>query len=171
MQEAECYLAIADADSEVIFDTERTPLAPMEYEVLKGLVLSSAKDVLTMYRSFADADAAADPPRETFYGTVPRSARAMYEHTKNVNAAYFDKLGVTADNEGDIFTCRLAGLEALEEAEDFLAVAPRKDGFGEWWSLSKVLRRFLWHDRIHARAMWRLAQKLGDSSVQNTFRF
>lgn len=171
VQDAACYLAIADADSEVIFDTERAPLDPMEYEVLKNLVLASAADLLAMYRSFQDVDATADPPRETFYGAVPRSARAMYEHTRQVNAAYFGKLGVAADNEGDILTCRQAGIEALEEDEDFLTAPPRKDTFGEWWSLAKVLRRFLWHDRIHARAMWRLAQKLGENKVKNTYQF
>lgn len=171
VQNAACYLAIADADSDVLFDAEREPLTAMEYEVLKNLVLTSAADLLAMYRSFRDADATADPPRETFYGAVPRSARAMYEHTKNVNAYYFGEIGVTADNAGDIHACRLAGLEALEEDETFLDSPAREGSFGEWWSLRKVFRRFLWHDRIHARAMWRLAQKLGDSGVKNTFRF
>lgn len=171
VQDAECYLAIADADSDVLFDTEREPLTAMEYEVLKNLALSSAADLLAMYRSFTDADAVADPPRETFYGAVPRSARAMYEHTKNVNAYYFGELGVAADNEGDILACRRAGFAALEEDAEFLDTPLREGSFGEWWSLRKVLRRFLWHDRIHARAMWKLAQKLGDTNVQNTFKF
>ena len=30
---------------------------------------------------------------------------------------------------------------------------------GELWTMRKVLRRFLWHDRIHARAMWRMARR------------
>lgn len=171
VQDAACYLAIADADSDVLFDTECEPLTAMEYEVLKNLALTSAADLLTMYRSFSDADVTADPPRETFYGAVPRSARAMYDHTKNVNAYYFGEIGVAADNDGDIFTCRQAGFSALEEDADFLDAPCREGSFGEWWSLAKVLRRFLWHDRIHARAMWKLAQKLGDTKVQNTFQF
>ncbi len=171
VQDAPCYLAVADADSEVLFDAERAPLDPMEYEVLKALALTSAADLLTMFRSFADTEATADPPRETFYGAVPRSARAMYEHVKNVNAYYFGEIGVAADNEGDILACRRAGFEALEEIPDFLDMPPREGSFDEQWSLRKVLRRFLWHDRIHARAMWRLAQKLQDASVENTFRF
>lgn len=171
VQDAACYLAIADADSDVLFQAEREPLTAMEYEVLRNLALASAEDLLAMYRSFSDPDATADPPRETFYGDVPRSARAMYEHTKNVNAYYFGELGVEADNEGDILLCRERGFAALEEDADVLDAAPHEGSFGEWWSPRKVLRRFLWHDRIHARAMWKLAGKLGDTNVQNTFCF
>ncbi len=171
VQDAACYLAVADADTEVLFEAEREPLTAMEYEVLKNLVLSSAADLDAMYRSFTDVSTAADPPRETFYGAVPRTAQAMYEHVKGVTAAYFGELGVTTENEGTIVACRQAGLAAWEEAEDFLDRPPREGAFGEWWSPRKVFRRFLWHDRIHARAMWRLAQKLGDNQVKNPFKF
>ena len=34
-----------------------------------------------------------------------------------------------------------------------------------------VLRRFLWHDRIHARAMWRTASALWSSGLKNPFFF
>lgn len=27
------------------------------------------------------------------------------------------------------------------------------------WSVRKVLRRFVWHDRIHAKAMWKMMKK------------
>ena len=29
----------------------------------------------------------------------------------------------------------------------------------ENWTLAKILRRFIWHDRIHARAIVRILQK------------
>ena len=38
--------------------------------------------------------------------------------------------------------------------------------------LSKVLRRFIWHDRIHAKAMYRMAVKtFGSNVVPNIFQF
>lgn len=44
--------------------------------------------------------------------------------------------------------------------------------YDELWSVRKMLRRFLWHDRIHAKAMYRMAVKtFGRESVENTFRF
>lgn len=33
------------------------------------------------------------------------------------------------------------------------------------------VRRFLWHDRIHARAMWRTAAPLWGSAVADPFGF
>ncbi len=44
--------------------------------------------------------------------------------------------------------------------------------YGEAWSLRKVLRRFIWHDRIHAKAMYLMAVKLfGVENVADTFYF
>jgi hypothetical protein len=44
--------------------------------------------------------------------------------------------------------------------------------YDELWSLRKVMRRFLWHDRIHAKAMYRMAIKtFGALGVDNTFKF
>lgn len=44
--------------------------------------------------------------------------------------------------------------------------------YGEEWSLRKVLRRFIWHDRIHAKAMYRMAIKtFGPDVVPNIFCF
>lgn len=43
--------------------------------------------------------------------------------------------------------------------------------YNEEWSLRKVLRRFIWHDRIHAKAMYKMAVKaFGIASVQNIFK-
>ena len=47
-----------------------------------------------------------------------------------------------------------------------------RGSYGEEWSLQKVLRRFIWHDRIHAKAMYRMAVKtFGKAAVPNVFCF
>ena len=44
--------------------------------------------------------------------------------------------------------------------------------YDEEWCLRKVLRRFLWHDLIHAKAMYRMAVKtFGAGAVPDVFRF
>ena len=165
-------LAIRDADSDAIFETEKAPLTRAEYERLKTLALRSAEDFLALYASVPDQNAVASPPRKTFYGQVPRSAEEMYAHTKSVNAYYFAEIGVDADNSGSILDCRKRGFEALEKTPDFLQNAVLEGSYGELWSLRKVLRRFLWHDRIHARAMYRMAVKIfGAENVENPFCF
>ena len=171
-EEKESELDIRDADSDAIFDSEKAPLTREEYEVLKALALRSAKDFLALYESIPDKDAGLSPIRKTFYGQVPHTAREMYGHTKSVNAYYFGEIGIEADNEGDILACRRRGFEALEAHPDFLHMPAAEGSYGEYWSVRKMLRRFIWHDRIHARAMWRGACRMfGVNGIENPFRF
>ena len=172
VQEKASDLAICDADSDVLFDSEKEPLTMEEYNQLKSLALKSAQDFLNFYRSIPDKDATVKSERKTFYGQVPRSANEMYEHTKSVNAYYFAEIEVDADNKGDIYECRKRGFEALEANPNFLKNATINGSYGEDWTLRKLLRRFIWHDRIHAKAMCRLARQLfGKENIENSFCF
>lgn len=172
IEEKVSELAICDADSDVLFESEKAPLTAEEYIKLKALALKSAQDFLALYDSVPDKNATAAPERKTFYGQVPRTANEMYEHTKNVNTYYFAEIAVDADHDGNIYECRKRGFESLESNLDFLQNTVRKGSYGEDWSLRKVLRRFIWHDRIHARAMYRMAIKVfGAESIVNPFYF
>ena len=171
-QEKDSELAIKDADSDVLFESEKAPLTADEYEKLKAIALKSAKDFLALYDSIPDKSATAIAERKTFYGQVPRSADEMYEHTKNVNEYYFAEIEVDADNDGTIYECRRRGFKALEAKPDFLQNTVIEGSYGEAWSLRKVLRRFIWHDRIHAKAMYRMAVKMfGMENAANPFCF
>ena len=157
--EIESGLDIRDADSDALLDAEQEPLERAEYERLRDMAIRSAEQFLRLYESVPDPDRSANPVRQTFYGAVPRTAREMYEHTKNVNAYYFGELGVEADNEGDIVDCRRRGFEALEKQPDFLNNPVFAGSWDEDWTLRKLLRRFIWHDRLHARAMVRMVRR------------
>ena len=172
IQEKDSNLQIADADSDILFDSERAPLSREEYEKLKALVLKSASDFYDLYFSISNKNESCLPHRRTFYGAVPRTAQEMYEHTKNVNAYYFAEIDVAVDNEGTIYDCRKRGIESLEQTPGFLDNAVIVGSYDELWSLRKMMRRFLWHDRIHAKAMYRMAVKtFGALGVDNTFKF
>lgn len=172
VQEKDSDLQIADADSDILFDSERAPLSREEYEELKSLVLKSAGDFYALYASIPNKNESCLPQRQTFYGTAPRTAQEMYEHTKNVNAYYFAEINVDVDNEGTIYDCRKRGFELLERSAGFLDNAVVEGSYDELWSLRKVMRRFLWHDRIHAKAMYRMAVKtFGAFGAENTFKF
>ncbi len=145
VQEKSSTLVISDADSDVLFTEEKKPLSKLEYEELKALALKS--------------------------GQVPRTAFEMYEHTKNVNDYYFGEIGVVTDHEGTIVECRRRGFVLLEIQPDFLKNTVYLGSYGEEWSLRKVLRRFIWHDRIHAKAMYRMAVKTFGDSIPNVFCF
>lgn len=171
-QDAACDLQVCDADSDVLFEREKEPLTYDAYYDLKALALKSAADFLALYESIPDKDRADAPIRKTFYGQVPRTAAEMYEHTKNVNDYYFSEIEVDADNEGTILDCRRRGLETLEAKPDFLKNSVFEGSYGESWTLRKVLRRFIWHDRIHAKAMYRMAVRIfGENAVPNIFDY
>ena len=164
-QEKVSELNIRDADSDVIFDSERTGLTISDYNRLKELALKSAADFYRLYDSFPDKNKSCLPERDTFYGKVPRTAEEMYQHTKNVNSYYWGEIGVEVGNEGTILENRTRG-------DGFLEANVLEGSYGELWSLSKVLRRFIWHDRIHAKALYRMGIKtFGIEQIPNIFNF
>ena len=171
VQEKASLLEISDADSDVLFEEEKRPLTRAEYEELKALALKSAQDFLDLYEAIPDRNKSCLPIRKTFYGQVPRTASEMYEHTKNVNDYYFGEIGVETDHEGTIVECRQRGFAMLESQPDFLENIVYPGSYGEEWSLRKVLRRFIWHDRIHAKAMYRMAVKTFGGGIPDPFHF
>lgn len=172
VQEEHSNINIDDADSVVIFDTEKLGLDIKKYQELKSIALKSANDMLLLYEAFLDKNKSCLYPRDTFYGKRPCTAYEMYEHTKNVNSYYFGEIGVDVSNEGSIVQNRMRGFEALEHRSDFLAPKVYEGSFDEQWSVKKVLRRFIWHDRIHAKAMYRMGIKtFGAENIPNVFKF
>lgn len=171
VQEKASGLVISDADSEVLFEEERNPLSKSEYEELKALALKSAQDFQNLYEAVPDKNKSCLSARKTFYGQVPRTAFEMYEHTKNVNDYYFGEIGVVTDHEGTIVECRQRGFSLLEVQPDFLNNTVYLGSYDEEWSLRKVMRRFIWHDRIHAKAMYRMAVRTFDDEIPNIFHF
>ncbi len=172
IQDSPCDLEVRDADSDVLFEAEMLPLSMAEYQKLKAVALKSAADFLALYEAIPDKHKGVAAPRKTFYGPAPCTAEEMYRHTKSVNAYYFSEIGVEADNEGTILECRQRGFEALEKQPDFLSNPVIQGSYGESWTLRKVLRRFIWHDRIHAKAMYRMAVRFFDrGSVPNPYCF
>lgn len=172
IQEKESELEIKDADSDVIFMSEEESLTMEEYKELKELALKSAADFLRLYESIPNKNISVLPIRKTFYGSIPRTAEEMYLHTKNVNNYYFGEIGIDADNEGTIYEYRKRGFEQLEQTPDFLRGRLQEGSYGEMWSVRKVLRRFIWHDRIHAKAMWKMAKKTFEGNeLEDVFFF
>ena len=171
VQEKESELDIKDADSDVLFDVEENALTLEEYIRLKELALKSAKDFQKLYEAIPDKEKSVLPCRKTFYGQAPRTAEEMYLHTKNVNSYYFGEIGIDVDNEGSILECRKKGFELVEQEEYFLENLTIRGSYDESWTLHKMIRRFIWHDRIHAKAMWRMVKKTFEEDIENVFKF
>ena len=156
----ESSLDIRDADSDLLLDSEQNPMTWEEYAGLKALVLRSAGDFQRLYDAVPDKHRTGLPGRKTFYGEIPRTAEEMYRHTNGVSNYYIGELGTAFENLPDILENRALALQMAESLPDFLQNRATAGSFGELWSLKKALRRFLWHDRIHAQALWRMAGRI-----------
>lgn len=172
VQEKKSNLQVCDADSEVIFEREKIILSEHEYSKLKSLVLKSAKDFQTLYESIPDKNFTNLKYRKTFYGHIPRTAHEMFMHTNNVTDYYVAQIGVSLKNLSDIFENRVHALSCIEKLPNYLKNTVFDGDYNEQWSLRKVLRRFIWHDRIHGKAMYRMAISIwGDDKIANPFYF
>lgn len=165
-------LAVEDADSDVLFPSERLPMDMTEYTQKKQLCIRSAQDFEKLFASVPQKDRSLRKSRRTFYGRIPCSAREMAEHTNRMLAEYANAIGVPFENEGGLPENRKRLFRAIESRPDFLSARVFTDADGELWTLKKLMRRILWHDRIHARALYRLAVSFwGKDRIGNPFFF
>jgi len=172
VQEKKSNLQICDADSDVLFESEKFPLNIDEYKKLKLLVMKSANDFKALYDSIPDKHQTSLNPRKTFYGEIPRTANEMYTHANNVVSYYIREIGININNLPDISENRINALKSVEAMPVLLENQIFDGSCDEQWTLRKVLRRFIWHDRIHAKAMYRMAVDIwGIHQIKNPFFF
>ena len=167
----ESSLHTEDADSDLLLEADYAPMTEADYAAAKLLVLKSARDFCALFESIPNPDISPRAPRTSFYGPVPRTPREMYDHTNSTTAYYMAAFGIPFENMPDLYANRLQALAEIEEREELLTGKVCTAPDGERWTLRKLLRRFLWHDRIHARAMWRTAAPLWGSAVADPFGF
>ena len=155
--EQKCELAVEDADGNALFPSERLPMDLTEYIRKKSLALKSAKDYTLLYQSIPQKDRGLRKSRSCFYGKIPTSANEMLKHTNDTLAYYAAGVCLPFDNEGDLVQNRTRLFKQLEVSPNFLKPLVTTASDGELWTEKKLLRRLLWHDRIHAKALYRRA--------------
>lgn len=164
--------AVEEAETNMLFPSERVPMDMAEYTRKKALVLRSAKDVMTLFASIPQKDRALVKSRKCFYGRIPQTSREMLHHIHDVLPYYASCIGITYEPAKDLVEDRMRFFAALESIPKFLDATLFTAPDGELWTRKKVLRRILWHDRIHARAMYRRAITFWQKDrIANPFRF
>ncbi|EZH66568.1 hypothetical protein DH09_11645 [Bacillaceae bacterium JMAK1] len=171
VQEQKVNVNVRDADTSILFDRERASISEDEYSKLKMLVLKSAWDFRKLYHSIPDKNFTNRQQRKTFYGWVPLSASDVLIHTNNVTSYYVGEIGVTIKNSKDIYENRVSALKDIEAMPNYLQNKVFKGSYDELWTLRKVMRRFIWHDRIHAKSMYRMANSRWGETIENPFCF
>ena len=142
------------------------------YTSLKTLCLKSARDFELLFSSIPQKDRALLKSRRTLYGKVPVTAREMLAHVSDGQRAWASLFGIDLSEGQGLLADRkrlFAGLEAQPGyLDNRILAAPG----GELWTLSKLLRRLLWHDAIHGRALYRKAITFWQKErIRNPFGF
>lgn len=156
-----CALTVEDADSEILLEEDKSPMNDRKFMELHDLVSYSAETFHALFRS-AELENWVDEGRirKTFYGDVPKTIREIFDHVNGTQYYYLSRANLRPKEQvGDFLQTRQNCLNSIRE----LYEQQRNDQVfqvdNEEWTLMKILRRFIWHDRIHGKAIVRIMRK------------
>jgi len=156
----ESSLMVEDADNEILLEADKTAMAAAEFKNLTELVIFSGASFVQLYTNCKFKDWLDKTRiRKTFYGDNPKTIREIYSHVQGCQHYYLSRMKLSVETGEDFTSTRRACLEKLEalyhDNNNELIFEMEK----ELWTLKKVLRRFVWHDRIHGKAITRILEK------------
>ncbi len=150
-------LHIEDADSNIIFDSELTEFYDnSEFDYFLDLVLISGKKTELLYQKLQNKDKI-DPymQRQTFYGNVYSTINEQFKHIIKVQNYYLEQISTNMKDcndfnmNRDVFVLKLKEKYKSEKNKIY-------ENDDEVWTIKKIIRRIIWHDRIHSKAMLRM---------------
>ncbi len=151
---------IEDGDTEILLAADRCALDAARFADLAALAAMSGRGVAELFTGAAYQDWVDEERiRRTFYGENPRTLREIIEHLTATHDYYLSRLGIDGGAARDFLPSRewcISRLAGRYRAGDSGEIRSKD---GEEWTLAKVLRRLIWHDRIHAKAMVRILIK------------
>ena len=164
--------AVEEGFSAVLFPEEKLPMDMAKYTSLKTLCLASARDFEALFASVPQKDRALLKSRRTLYGKVPVTAREMLDHVIESQRAWAALFGVDYGENRGLLADRKQLFIGLEGQPGYLAGRIVTGPDGEQWTLPKLLRRLLWHDVLHGRALYRKAITFWQKDrIKNPFGF
>lgn len=152
---------LIDGDSEGFFTFDHAPVEPAEFERALRFMAYARSDVVAMVQDLGD---------EGLHRVVGRSGRtlgATLGHLAFADLWYAQRAGRLLDGTWETHLLnRLRDVSVNWLQQSFLEEGGRgmssvtPDAWGgtgreEAWTLAKALRRYVWHDLIHMRAMQR----------------
>jgi hypothetical protein len=167
----ESSLMVEDGDTEILLDVDKEEIDPEEFSLLIDLVKKSG---LTTYEILENAEFKdwidEDRIRKTFYGDTPKTIREIFEHINSVQYYYLSRLNIYMERQIDF-------LEGRESCIKEITSLFCKEGNSriynidnEKWTIKKVLRRFIWHDRIHSRSMVKILSKQKNNGIIDGYK-
>ena len=163
---------VEEGFTEALFPEEKLTLDMARYTSLKTLCLISARDLEALFASIPQKDRALLKSRRTVYGKVPVTAREMLDHVIESQRAWAALFGVDLGENRGLLADRKQLFIGLEGQPGYLDGRLVTGPDGELWTLRKLLRRLLWHDALHGRALYRKAITFWQKErIKNPFGF
>jgi hypothetical protein len=151
---------VEDADNEILLEADKKMTGKEEFKRLLDLVWFSGETFSQLHTTAKLKDWVDKARiRKTFYGDNPKTIGEVFAHVNYCQCYYLSRMKIMKEVKGDFMTLRefcLEKLEALYRKHDNSLIFEVDD---ELWTLKKVLRRFIWHDRIHGKAITRILEK------------
>jgi hypothetical protein len=149
------------AGNEILFTADLAPATAEEVALTAALLDASRTDLLEELASLPDGALDWDPPYREFAAWARwRTIRQIVAHLANTETHYylpalglgpqFPPVSSRSDPESFLADRRATTLSALESLESTPVRA--EDG----WSVRKVLRRLVWHERLHTKSIRRI---------------
>jgi len=162
VQRHQCELTVEDGDCEILLHADQDVLDQRRLAQLRDLVKHSGQTFSRLYDSVSLKDwVDSSKSRPTFYGQTPKTVRENFDHVKGAQYYYLSRTRSPFQfvKDGDFVAIRQQCLDQLTELYSKNGNSEVFSADNESWTLAKILRRFIWHDRIHARAIVRILQK------------
>ena len=177
-QRHHCKLHVEDADCEIFLNADRGVVSKAEFSSLVNLANYSGETFARIYEVSELKDLVDTARiRMTFWGEAPKTIREIFEHVDRTQNYYISRTGLTLGEgaSNDFLERRLRCLERLEDLFGQTGNSTIFNLSNEEWTLRKILRRFIWHDRIHGKSIHRILHKQGELGLigmtQDPFRF
>ncbi|MEO0114018.1 MAG: hypothetical protein ABIK93_00905 [candidate division WOR-3 bacterium] len=161
VQYHQSQLMVEDADSAILLNADKGEMEEEEFVNLSELVRYSGKTILKIYHS-AELKDWVDGARirKTFYGDNFTTIEGIFGHIKRCQYYYLSRTKIPFEpKEEDFMKIRefcLTKIKELYQKENNFLIFNTDN---ELWTLKKILRRFIWHDRIHGKAIIRILAK------------
>ena len=162
VQTHRCRLMVEDADCEILLADDSFQMSEQEFRHLVELVKYSGLTFTKLYNSAELKDWVDETRiRTTFYGQNKKTIQEIFDHVKRTQFYYLSRTGVsfTEDEAEPFMKIRDSGLDRLAGLFRENGNSKVYELDSESWTLKKVLRRFIWHDRIHGKAITRILEK------------
>jgi len=144
---------IEEGDSYIILDNEKSERVEDDrFEILMNYLTISAENTNSIYQNSKEVNKCVEKmAAPTFNGGDHSTIRKQMLHIISAQEYYLRNIGIDITLPKSIISCRkeVIGYLMDKNAREGNKIYQAKDG--ELWTITKVIRRIIWHDRFHAR--------------------